>query len=318
MKTRVKELIEQYDSIVIHRHTRPDMDAIGSQMGLYHLIKTNYPNKVVYVVGDENNLVYKTKMDIIEDDIFKNSLSIIIDTAVTHLVSDDRYLLAKDVLVIDHHRNECTIPNVTYFYQDSDYTSACEILADIAKELNYEVTSVAATYIYGGMVTDTGRFQYISSTNASRVFANASFITKSEPDIKDMYNFLYTEKLADRQAKDIFRSFDVTTNGVAYRKNTLEMITKSGLGVFGVSRGMVNLMAGIEEVPIWVSFTEDNENNKILAEIRSRDITVVDIATKYGGGGHNNACGASLASFEEADLMLKDLDERAKENGNIK
>ena len=60
---------------------------------------------------------------------------------------------------------------------------------------------------------------------------------------------------------------------------------------------MVNLMAGINEIPIWVSFTVDSENNKILTEIRSRGITVVDIATKYGGGGHNNACGASLNSF---------------------
>lgn len=318
MKQRVKELIESYDSIIIHRHTRPDMDAIGSQMGLYHLIKTNYPSKQVYVVGDENNLVYKTSMDIIEDNVFKESLSIIIDVAVKALVSDTRYLLAKEVLVIDHHRNDCDIENLTYFYQDSNFTSACEILADIAKELKLEVSSNAATYIYGGMVTDTGRFQYIDASNASRVFSNASFITQFNPDIKDMYNFLYTEKLKDRQTKDMFRTFELTSNNVAYRKNTNDIIVKSGLSIFGVSRGMVNLMAGIEEIPIWVSFTEDIENNKIIAEIRSRDIVVVDIATKYGGGGHNFACGASLKDFNEADIMLNDLNERVIENGNTK
>ena len=77
-------------------------------------------------------------------------------------------------------------------------------------------------------------------------------------------------------------------------------------------------MAGIEEVPIWVSFTEDKENNVILAEIRSRNIIVVDIAKKYGGGGHNFACGASLKNWDEVDLMLNDLDERGKEYGNLK
>ena len=61
----VKNLIEKYDSIVIHRHSRPDMDAIGSQMGLYHLIKTNYKEKKVYVVGDTNDFMYDAKMDII-------------------------------------------------------------------------------------------------------------------------------------------------------------------------------------------------------------------------------------------------------------
>ncbi|HKL95019.1 MAG TPA: bifunctional oligoribonuclease/PAP phosphatase NrnA [Haploplasma sp.] len=318
MEKDVIKLIEKYDSIVIHRHTRPDMDAIGSQMGLYHLIKENYPLKKVYKVGDENNLVYETSMDVISDDIFKESLSIIIDTAVVALVSDDRYNLAKEVLVIDHHRNACDVPNTSLFYQLSDFSSACEMLAHFAKKMDLKVSSKAATYIYGGMVTDTGRFQYIDNVTAPRVFANASFITQFGPNIKGMYDFLYTEDLADRVSKDLFRSFDLTSNNVAYRKNTNEMILESGLSIFRVSRGMVNLMAGIKEVPIWVSFTEDVENNKILTEIRSRDIVVVDIATKYGGGGHNFACGASLKDFAEAELLLNDLNERVKENGNLK
>lgn len=314
---KLKEIIEKHDSIVIHRHSRPDMDAIGSQMGLFHLLSENYPNKKLYVVGDSNNLMYKCKMDEIEDDVFKNSLSIIIDTAVDYMISDNRYELAKEVVVIDHHRNETNL-DVSLFYQESTYTSACEMLAFLAKEYKWKVTSLAATYIYGGMVTDTGRFQYIDSTNASRVFEHASFITGFNPDIKDMYNFLYTEELSRRKAKVLFSDFNTTPNMVAYRKNDKKLIEKSGLDIFSVSRGMVNQMAGIKEIPIWVSFTEDYENNKILAEVRSRDISVVDICKAHGGGGHNNACGASLESFEAADDMLKDLDERAKEYGNVK
>lgn len=313
----VKNLIEKYDSIVIHRHSRPDMDAIGSQMGLYHLIKTNYKEKKVYVVGDTNDFMYDAKMDIIDDSVFSESLSIIIDVAVSHLVSDSRYLLAKEVLVIDHHRNDSDIKS-SYFYQKSDFTSACEMVSELANKLELEVTSEAATYIYGGMVTDTGRFQYISNDNASRVFENASFITKFNPNIQGMYNFLYTESLDKRLTKQMFSSFLVTPNNVAYRKNDVDIIKKSGLDVFSVSRGMVNLMAGIKEIPIWVSFTQDVENNKILAEIRSRDIIVVDIAKKYGGGGHNFACGASLKDWNEVDLLLNDLDERGKEYGNTK
>ena len=317
MKNQLRKTIEKHDTIVIHRHKRPDMDAIGSQMGLYHLIKINYPEKKVYVVGDENNLLYNCKMDMIDDNLFKDSLSIIIDVAVSNLISDNRYELAKEVVVIDHHRNDTDL-EVALFYQQSDYTSACEMLVDLARSYKWEITSEAATYLYGGMVTDTGRFQYINNTNASRVFMNASYITKFNPDIADMYNFLYTEELSRRQVKLLFSDFELTENNVAYRKNDKALILESGLDIFGVSRGMVNLMAGIKEVPIWVSFTEDFENNVILAEIRSRDITVVDIAKKYGGGGHNNACGASLKDFNEADLMLKDLNERVKEYGSIK
>lgn len=318
MKDKLKEIIEKHNSIVIFRHSRPDMDAIGSQMGLYHLIKANYPTKEVYVVGDENNLMYKCEMDNLDPLVYKKSLAIIIDTAVDYLVSDEGYQNAQEVIIIDHHQNESNIPN-SLFYQLSDYTSACEMLAMLAREFKWEVTSLAATYIYGGMVTDTGRFQYISDENASRVFSNASFITKFKPEIKEMYEFLYTEELEKKLAKNLFTKFELTKNLVAYRKNTKEIVAESGLSVFGVSRGMVNLMAGIKEVLIWVSFTEDYENNKIIAEIRSRNIIVVEIAKKYGGGGHNHACGASLKDFSEADKMLLDLDQLVEEyNASIK
>ena len=312
MINKLREIIEKHESIIIFRHLRPDMDAIGSQMGLYHLIKTNYPKKRVYVVGDENNMLYKTKMDILEDDVYQNSLAIIIDTAVDYLVSDEGYKKALEVVVIDHHQNESNIES-SLFYQLSDYTSACEMLAMMAREYQWEVSSMAATYIYGGMVTDTGRFQYINELNAARVFSNAAFITSFKPEIKEMYEFLYTEELEKKLAKNMFTNFDLTKNNVAYRKNTKELVEQSGLGVFGVSRGMVNLMAGIKEVLVWVSFTEDSEKDKIVAEIRSRNVVVVDIAKKYGGGGHNHACGASLKDFNEADLMLADLDKLVEE-----
>ncbi|HHW79303.1 MAG TPA: bifunctional oligoribonuclease/PAP phosphatase NrnA [Acholeplasmataceae bacterium] len=315
MPQNILKYIEKHNKIIIHRHTRPDMDAIGSQMGLYYLIKENFKDKEVYVVGDSNDFMYNAVMDEISDNTYENALAIIIDVAVSNLISDNRYLLASDVIVIDHHKNDTNL-EVSYFYHLNNYTSACEIVVDLVKQLDWKVNQDAATYLYGGMVTDTGRFQYIDNLNASRVFENAAYITKFNPNIQAMYNFLYTEDLEKRVTKDMFRSFDLTENNVAYRKNTQTIIEASKLDVFSVSRGMVNLMAGIKEVPIWVSFTEDKANNVILAEIRSRNIIVVDIAKKYGGGGHNHACGASLKSFEEADLLLKDLDERAKEDGS--
>ena len=67
-------------------------------------------------------------------------------------------------------------------------------------------------------------------------------------------------------------------------------------------------MAGIKGIDIWVNFTEDEENNVVVAEIRSNKYNINTIATKYGGGGHKGASGASLKSFEEADQMLEDLD----------
>ena len=311
IKKNIIRLIESYDQIIIHRHSRPDMDAIGSQYGLYLTIKENYPEKKVYVVGDSNDMVYLAKMDTIPDAYYINALAIITDVSVSRLVSDDRYQFASDLIIIDHHQNDTDIEKVTLFYRDATFASASEMIIDLIKESNLRVTPEAATYLYGGMVTDTGRFLYLN--NPTKTFELASYITRFEPSFQEFYDFIYTEPLQKRLTKNLFSNFEITENGVAYRKNDAELIQKSGLEFQAISRGMVNQMAGIKEIPIWANFTEDVENNLIVGEFRARGITIVDIAKKYGGGGHNQACGASLKDWNEVELVLKDLDERAKD-----
>ncbi len=317
IKKEVINKIKSYDTIIIHRHQRPDMDAIGSQVGLSLLIKENFQQKRVYVVGDLNDMSYLAKMDSIEDEVYQNALVIITDVAVTHMISDDRYKLAKERIIIDHHTNDTDVVDVSLFYRDDSFASACEMIIDLAKEEQFEISSEAATYLYGGMVTDTGRFMYLKDAN--QTFELAAYISKFNPSIRDFYNYIYTESLQKRKVKNMFTDFNLTEHNVAYRKNTHTLIVESGLDFQSVSRGMVNQMAGIKEVPIWANFTEDIEKNAIIGEFRSRGITIVDIAKKYGGGGHNEACGATLKDWNEVDSILKDFDERALENGkNIK
>lgn len=307
----IKNKIIQYDTIIIHRHARPDMDAVGSQYGLKLLLEKNYPTKKIYVVGDCNSMCYLAKMDTIPDDMYEGALVIITDVAVSHMISDKRFSLAKERIIIDHHRNNTDVSDVSIVYSDPNFASAAEMIVHMAKTLKWDVTKEAATYLYGGMVTDTGRFMFLN--HASQTFALAAYITSFEPDIQPFYDYIYTETLERRQAKNLFSNFNVTKHGVAYRKNTKEMVKQSGLDFQSVSRGMVNQMAGIKEIPIWLSFTEDESNQVIVGEFRSRGITIVDIAKAYGGGGHNNACGASLKDWETVDRMIKAFDERAKQ-----
>ncbi|MFA6800791.1 MAG: bifunctional oligoribonuclease/PAP phosphatase NrnA [Acholeplasmataceae bacterium] len=317
IKKEIRDKIESYQTIIIHRHARPDMDAIGSQVGLSLLLKENYPHKNIYVVGDLNDMSFEAKMDDINDETFHDSLSIITDVAVTYMISDDRYKLAKERIIIDHHTNDTDVEAVSIFYRDDAYSSACEMIIDFAKEEKLNVTSDVATYLYAGMVTDTGRFMYLKE--ASKTFELAAYITRFNPRIKDFYDFIYTESLERRKVKNMFTEFELTKHNVAYRKNTKELIEQSGLEFQSVSRGMVNLMAGIKEVPIWASFSEDVEKQAIIGEFRARGISIVDIAKKYGGGGHNEACGATLKDWNEVDSILKDFDERAENYGkNIK
>ena len=312
IKQHILNKIKQNQDIVIFRHLRPDMDAIGSQYGLALTLKHNFPSKNIYVVGDTAGMTYHAEMDTIDDQTISNALAIIVDVAVSHMVSDQRYTLAKERIIIDHHQNDTDIYNDIY-YRDPSFASAAEMIVDIIKTHHLKVTQEAATYLYGGMVTDTGRFMYLNQP--TQTFTLAAFICKFEPNIQDFYDYIYTETLKKRQTKNLFANFEITDHGVAYRKNDYELITQSGLEFQAVSRGMVNQMAGIKEIPIWANFTEDIDNNVIVGEFRARGITIVDIAKKYGGGGHDQACGASLKNWDEVNQILKDLDERAKQHG---
>lgn len=307
MKSRLFEKINEYNTIIIHRHSRPDLDAIGSQRGLAIALKDKYPNKNIYIVGDmSERYAFLGDMDVIEDSVYEGALAIITDVSVSHMVSDDRYKLAKEVFIIDHHKNESDITD--NWICDNTKIAACELITEMLIEKGFEISSSAATALFGGIVTDSGRFQYgETSGNTLRVSAN---LLDAGADKEFIYKNLYTETLADRQMKNWFAArFETTTNGVAYLKNGPEVFEKFNVDFFNISRGMVGVMAGIKEIPIWCNFTVDVQNNKIVGEFRSRDVSIVHIAKKYGGGGHDMACGASFATWEDVDLAIKDFDD---------
>lgn len=297
--------IKEYNTIIIHRHLRPDLDAIGSQRGLALTLKHAYPEKNIYVVGDvSKKYEFLTFMDEIEDSVYNDALVIITDVSVKNMVSDLRYELAKEVFIIDHHKNPSDI--TSNVISDTSRIAVCELIADILLEEGYHITPDAATALYGGIITDSGRFQY--GETSSRTLRIAAKLLDLGADKEYIYSNIYTETLAERQVKNYFAArFNVTDAGVAYLKNGAEVFDMFNIDFFSVSRGMVNLMAGIEEVKIWCNFTYDKTTGKVIGEFRSRGISIVHIAKKYGGGGHDQACGATLADFDEADRVLADF-----------
>lgn len=303
MYKEIEAKIKSYQTIIIHRHKNPDMDAIGSQMGLYYLIKEKYPKKDVYVVGDSNKFDLDDAMQEIEDSLYEDALIFIVDVAVKEMVSDERFSLGKEIIIIDHHQNETNIDNSLAFI-DSSYSSATEYITNIFKNLNYKFSKEAANYLFWGLVTDTGRFKWMK--NPERVFLTASFLASKDIEIENFYNWLYTEPLKMRRLRTFFESRIVYEDGIAYLKNDKDVFDKFPIDFFTVSRGMANLAAGIDEVKIWLNFTYKEDEDKVIGEFRSRGINIVEIAKKFGGGGHANACGATLKDFEEADLVIEE------------
>ena len=305
-------LIEQYDKIIIHRHTKPDGDAMGSQIGLKKLIEANYPGKKVLCVGDgagRYSFVQKEAPDTVSDEDFHGALAIILDTSAKALISDNRYETADATARIDHHIfcEKIAQTEVT----DTSFESCCSLITALAMEAGWSVTSEAATALYTGMVTDSGRFRYDSTT--PETLRRAAFLLEAGIDTQDIYRNLYSDDFSYIRLRASFvLKVKFTENNVAYIYTTAQEAAECGVDTFTISRGMVGVMGEIRGVDIWVNFTETDQG--VLCELRSSRYNINPIAVKYGGGGHEKASGATVADRESAMLMLADLDKIAEEN----
>ena len=303
--------IQAYDTIILHRHGRPDGDALGSQIGLKHLLRENFPHKTVHVVGDDAgffSFMEDSTMDQIPDSAYEGALAVILDCGSAHLISDDRWNLAKETVRMDHHLFTGKIANVEVI--DSSYESCCGLIAQLAMEAGWKLNKLAAKSLYTGMVTDSGRFRYDSTT--SRTFRLASFLMEQEFDTNEIFRDLYADDFESKARKAQFvLKTRFTPNRVAYIYTTLEELQAMNASTFSVSRGMVNTMADIKGTGIWVNFTETEEG--VLCEIRSSGVNINPIAVKYDGGGHAKASGACVPDRATAMNMLQDLDALAGE-----
>ena len=305
MFQKIFDLIKKYDRIIIHRHKNPDGDALGSQIGLYHVIKDSYPEKQVYMVGDMTPryaFMLTQPMDEIGDELYDGALAIVLDTSARALISDDRYATAAATARMDHHLfvEKICDEEITA----TSYESCAGLVAAMADACGLTVSPVAAKALYTGMITDSGRFRYDSVNSES--FRVASFLMQREFSTADIYKNLYADELSNIQLRARFTlKIQMATPKVAYIYTDKEEVASLNADIFSISRGMVNTMSEIRGIESWVNFTETEDG--VLCEIRSNTHNINPIAVKYGGGGHQKASGATLKDHNEAMRLLSDL-----------
>lgn len=305
MFKKIIKAIEKYDRVIIHRHSNPDGDAIGSQVGMKNILKENYPEKEIYAVGDASKrygFIEDSATDTIPDEYYNGALAFVLDTSATALISDERYKLADTVIKMDHHIFCEEFADIEVI--DTSFESCCGLIGMFAKQTGLKVTPLAAKALYTGMITDSGRFRYDSTS--SQTFKVASFLMEQKFNTNDIYSNLYADELNSVQLRAKFvLKINKTDAPVSYIYTTLEEAKSYNADTFTISRGMVNTMSDIKGIDIWVNFTETE--NGVLCEIRSSKYNINPIAVKYGGGGHAKASGATIKNREEAMAMLEDL-----------
>ena len=305
MYKKIYKAIKKYDTIVIARHIGVDPDAMASQIGLRDSILLTFPNKKVLAVGNgSNKFNYLGKLDKLEDIDYANSLLVVLDTP------DKRRVDIPDVdsfgykIKIDHHlfvEEFCDLELI-----DDKTSSACQLVMELLYKTKLKKDASIMGKLFLGLVSDTNRFLFNAGSDT---FGLIDKVLKDyNLDLPSLYSNLYRRPLSEVILEGyISQNMTITENGVGYIKLTNDIINKFEADTASAGN-MVNNFNYIEEVLVWLMISEDKKSDLIKINIRSRGPVINTIAEKYNGGGHKFACGVKLSTFEEADLLINDLD----------
>lgn len=302
---RILDKIKAYDTIIIHGHKRPDGDCYGAQFGLKDIIKRSFPGKKVYVVGQRASYVdYVGRIDTIEDDVYENALSIVVDTAIQERISDPRYTMGKEIIKIDHH-----IPVEDYgdlIWVDTTFPSCAQMITYFYYKFKDELklSLEGAIALYTGIVTDTGRFRYRGVSQLTHQLAG--ILLGKGVDVEFIDGHLSKESLPMIKLKGYVYTHYETSGGFIYVKMTRDVIEEHQVSDEQAA-SVVNALGGIDGYPVWALFIEYPDEIRI--RLRSSGPTINELANQYGGGGHAKASGAKLNNWDELDGFLRDVNE---------
>lgn len=305
----VYQKIKDYQTIIIFGHKRPDGDCYGSQNGLKDIIKSTFPMKSVFVVGEKvDNLSFIGQMDQIKDDIFPQALAIVVDTATRDRISDSRYKLCKEIIKIDHHIILDNYGDINVV--EELIPATCLLITKfLLSNETLKISLNGATALYTGTITDTGNFRY-RGVNAE-TFHLAGVLLNYGVDTEWIDQNLSVQSLRSLRLKSyVYRSFKVTKNGFAYAVINRMIIKYYNVG-YDEAASLVNLLANIKECPVWALIIRYPKD--IRVRIRSNGPNINKLAEKYDGGGHHKAAGASLKSWSKMRPFVKDADALVKE-----
>lgn len=307
----IMKVIQSYDTIVVYRHTFPDFDASGTQNGLITWLKDSFPGKKVYAAGkdflDFTPALFPHIEPVDEAGLGK-FLAIVVDTGNTKRIDGDGYLKADKIVKFDHHPDVETFADISVV--NDELVSCAELVLDFALyfEKKYPLSLLAAKYFYTGIVGDSGRFLF--ATTSMHTFDAARACLATGLDInRDVYLKMYEKDIQDLEVqKYLLNHYTVSEHGVAYYVLKAKELEALGLRV-EQAKIHISLFSNIRGIGIWVSVSEDTEKSEFRVSIRSKQVAINGVAAKYRGGGHDQASGATLKSLDELPDLIRDLDD---------
>ncbi len=303
--TGILNAIQDANVITIYRHTHPDCDALSSQNALYTWITKNYPDKEVYMLGDEttDQTKYPPSHKVALDKI-QQSTAIVVDTANKERVDDQRFLQANHIVKIDHHPNNDPFGDENYVVETAAAT--CEILTNfftnvLSKEIDYEI----AEYLYKGLLTDTLCFR--TSNTTKHTLQMAAILAGYNIDIPAINRELFDISYANFEFSTWIRQ-NVQRKGEHFAYVVIHQDVLDRFHLTGSSaRNRIDELGHVKEFTIWALFTQRPDSELFDGSLRSKTATINTIASKYNGGGHKNACGVKDLNETNLQSLIDDL-----------
>ena len=305
---QILDKIKQYDRIMLFRHARNDGDCVGATKGLKAILKFSFPEKQIYLIDEDRAeyLAFLGEDDApVEDALYTDALGIVLDTGNTGRISNPKYELCRELIKIDHHINVNPYGDLSWVEEEA--SSACEMVAKFYFTFKDElkIDREAATYLYTGMVTDSGRFRF--SSTSGDTLRMAGMLLDLGIDTEVLYANLYLQDTETFKFKSyVYKNMKMTPAGVAYLYISRATMEKYGLS-HEQAASAVSLLDSIKGSLIWMIFIE--HETEIRVRLRSRFVTVNQIAERYNGGGHACASGATVRNKRQAMALVAEADQ---------
>lgn len=327
----LRELVLDSDKVFIMGHRQPDMDAIGSAIGILKVAQANEKEGyIIFSEGDSNfgieKLIGKVKENhelwsrfIRPDDALEmlttRSLLVVVDTHKPSLVTEERLIQKSDrIVVIDHHRRgEDFIEEPVLVYMEPYASSTSELVTEL---LEYQpdrlkLSSLEATALLAGITVDTKNF---TLRTGSRTFDAASYLRTRGADTVLVQKFLSEDLSTFIQRSKMIENAEIYRDGIAIAKGDPHVNCEQ---VLIAQTADTLLSINNVRAAFVISWRTDG---KISISARSLgDVNVQLIMEALNGGGHltNAATQLDSDSLEDVELQLKRaIDEYFDERGD--
>lgn len=290
---KLKNLIDDADTIGVVSHVNPDGDNLGSSLGFARALR-NY-GKDTEVVGHDtidNYLKFLPDLEFYENN-YKDSydLLLILDASEIERIGDAQSVAvnSKKTAVIDHHLGGKITSDLNIIHPEAPAT--CQLIYEIIQRIGMPLDEKTANLLFTGIVTDTGRFMYYDTNRET--FEIAGKLLDAGADKENIYSALYQNKPIDvlKFETDLIANAEFMGDRV-FALASIDKVDEYGVQM-GDSEHIVNILRDLEGISISM-LVKEYGNGEYKVSMRSKGIDISKTARENGGGGHANASGFSI------------------------